>query len=387
MRTATALVLSICVLQVLGAFMVDTAAPRHDERYIAVFHSESTEDERFEIIDRLNQKRKRNEQAEVTHHSLEDFNAISGHFTQEDLDELLKEEKIHYIQPNLRYKLSQACTKTKGVWHLERINNHTRPRRFTGAYQWSQGAASVDVYVMDSGIEIRHPEFEGRATWGVNTSDRIDRDCNGHGTHVAGTVGSKTYGVAKKVNLIAVKSMNCEGAGDSFGMMQAHQWIAKQYKAKRRPAVVNMSLGSPFDRAHNDIIREAVRLGLVYVVAAGNEAQDACLTSPASAPEAITVGATNMRDEFTDFSNYGRCVHILAPGEEITSTWPGLTTKTISGTSMACPHVAGVAAQLLAAAPTSTPVQIKAKLLQVSKEQNILGVPYRTPKNFLYSAC
>jgi len=199
MRSA-AILLAVCVLQALGAILINAPVPAHDDRYIAVFHSHATEEDRSDVLNRLAEKRKRSE-GDLEYHTIHEFSAVSGHFTPEDLEEMLKEEKIDYIQPNYEYKFAQqqTCTKTKAVWHLERINNHNRPVRYNGTYVWNEGAATVNAYIMDSGVEVNHPEFEGRATWGINTADRMDRDCNGHGTHVAGTVGSKTYGVAKKV--------------------------------------------------------------------------------------------------------------------------------------------------------------------------------------------
>jgi len=362
--------------------------PSHDGKYIAVFHKHATEDTRLEVAARINAKRKRSED-DLTHHNVHQFNAISGSFDSESLQELLKEESIDYVQPNMRYHLTGACQKARAVWHLERINTHQRPPRYSGVYSFSEDAANVDAYIMDSGIEVNHPEFEGRARWGINTIDREQSDCNGHGTHVAGTVGSKTYGVAKKVKLISVKAMNCEGAGNSLTMLKGHEFIAKEYQKNtpRRPSVVNMSVGSPYDRAHNDIVRNAIKLGLTYVIAAGNEYQDACGTSPSSVQEGITVGATDINDNFAEFSNWGQCVHILAPGEEITSTWPGKTVNTISGTSMAAPHVAGAAALYLAKNPTASPAAVRQGLLKDSSAGLVKKVVMRTPNQLLFSAC
>jgi len=386
---STFLFIALFALSALGAVLIDNT-PSHDGQYIVVLHDHATEDHRAEVISKINARRKRSEGDDLTHHTLEDFKAFSGALDSESIQELLKEEMVSYIQPNYVYHTNGQCVRSKAVWHLERLNTKNRPPRFTGVYSNSEDGANVDAYIMDSGIEIDHPEFEGRATWGINTADRYDEDCDGHGTHVAGTVGSRSYGVAKKVNLIAVKTMNCQGRGTSITLLKGHEFVGREYQSKgKRPSVVNMSLGSPYDRAHNDIVSRAIRTGLVYVIAAGNENQDACDTSPASVSSAITVGATNGYDEITDFSNYGTCVHILAPGQEITSTWINRGINTIDGTSMASPHVAGAAALYLSRFPKATPEEVKRGLLKESSS-DIIKNNWKlrgTPNNLLFSGC
>lgn len=208
----------------------------------------------------------------------------------------------------------------------------------------------------------QHPsvEFENRATFGANfAGDNQNTDGNGHGTHVAGTIGSRAYGVAKKTNLIAVKVLDASGSGTSAGVISGIQWAVNDAKTKGRigKSVANLSLGGAFSQASNDAVAAGTREGLFFAVAAGNSAVNARTSSPASEPLVCTVGATDKTDAIASYSNYGSIVDIFAPGSEILSTWIGGTTatNTISGTSMASPHVAGLAAYLLALEPARAP--------------------------------
>lgn len=219
-------------------------------------------------------------------------------------------------------------------------------------------------------------EFEGRATFGANfAGDGQNTDGNGHGTHVAGTIGSKTYGVAKKTSLIGVKVLDASGSGSSAGVIQGIQWAVNDAKSKGRigKAVANLSLGGGFSQASNDAVAAGTREGLFFGVAAGNSAMNAKTSSPASEPLACTVGATDKTDAIASYSNYGSIVDIFAPGSDIISTWIGSTTatNTISGTSMATPHTVGVAAYLLALegarAPTALCDRIKTTLATKNK--------------------
>jgi subtilisin family serine protease len=224
----------------------------------------------------------------------------------------------------------------------------------TFSYDDTQGEL-VDSYIIDTGILITHNDFGGRATWGQNfAGDGQNTDCNGHGTHVAGTVGGTRFGVAKKTTLIAVKVLTCSGSGSYAGVINGINWAAGQ--SSKRRSVANMSLGGLVSNAVNEAVDNAVASGLVMVVAAGNDRSDACKYSPASAKSAITVGATytdsnsngDQIDERASFSNFGECVKVLAPGQGIDSAYIGnpqnSATRILSGTSMASPHVAGVAA-------------------------------------------
>jgi len=270
-----------------------------------------------------------------------------------------------------------------------------------GQYKYDSEGAGVQAFIVDTGVLTTHTEFAGRAVWGANyAGDGKNTDCNGHGTHVAGTVGGTLYGVAKKVSIIAVKVLGCTGSGTNSGVISGIQYTATNRKGK--PSVANMSLGGGFSQALNDAVKAAVNAGVVFAVAAGNENQDACNTSPASEASAITVGSTDVEDKGTStqidirssFSNFGKCVKVLAPGSLIKSAWytSNTATNTISGTSMASPHVAGVAALILGNNPTATAATIEKLLLaQASSDEIDLACTTtacrNTPNKLLYSAC
>lgn len=230
-------------------------------------------------------------------------------------------------------------------------------------YHHVSGGQGVDVYIVDTGIDIKHPEFENRAVWGVNTVDILNTDCNGHGTHVAGTVGSKTFGIAKKTTLIAVKTLDCRGSGSFSGIVKGLEYVVNNRRSRGgKTSVVNMSLGGPASSTINSAVRQLISSGIHVVVAAGNENSDACNTSPASESSVVTVGATTSRNTMASFSNWGTCVDILAPGENILSTTIGGKSGVMSGTSMACPHVAGAFALALSTSQermSMTPAQFR----------------------------
>ena len=244
----------------------------------------------------------------------------------------------------------RAIQQSPATWGIDRIDQRNLP--LDNSYD--PGAANgtgVTVYVIDTGVRITHNEFkdasgQSRATWGVNTSgDSKDQDCHGHGTHVAGTVGGLKHGVAKNVNIIAVKVLECSGSGTSAGVVAGVEW-AMNHAASNKisdKAVANMSLGGGFSTASNTAVRNLHNSGVLTVVGAGNDNANACNYSPASEPVAITVGSTTRSDSRSSFSNHGSCLDIFAPGSSITAAWAGsnTATRTMSGTSMASPHVAG----------------------------------------------
>jgi len=234
--------------------------------------------------------------------------------------------------------------------------------------------------------------------------DNTNTDCNGHGTHVAGTVGGKLYGVAKQVTLIAVKVLDCAGSGSNAGVISGINWVATSKASRKRPSVANMSLGGGKSTATDNAVNAAVKAGVTMAVASGNDNKDACNYSPASAADAISVGATgtdadgrNQVDNRAYFSNFGTCVDVFAPGLEITSAWIGSKNNeitTISGTSMATPHVCGVVALYLQAHPTATPATIKQWII-TNASQGIVQMDCagagstcaNSPNTFLYSPC
>ena len=249
-----------------------------------------------------------------------------------------------------------SVTQNGATWGIDRIDQRALP--LSGTFSSPSTASNVSVYVIDTGIDPSHPEFGGRVGSGFDAVNGGDGrlDCNGHGTHVAGTVASTTYGIAKSANLVPVRVLGCDGSGTYSGVIAGLDWIAMNRPADQR-AVANMSLGGGASSSLDAAVASLVASGVTVVVAAGNSNTDACTTSPARAAAAITVGSTTSADSRSSFSNFGTCLDLFAPGSNITSTVPGGGTAVYSGTSMASPHVAGIAAVVLAQV-SMTPTQL-----------------------------
>jgi subtilisin family serine protease len=269
-------------------------------------------------------------------------------------------------------------------WGLDRIDQRALP--LNSAYSYANTGSGVTAYIIDTGIQTTHPDFGGRAVhgWDFVSGDADATDCNGHGTHVAGTVGGNSYGVAKGVTLVAVRVLNCSGSGSFSGVIAGIDWVTGHHQAGQ-PAVANMSLGggayAPVDTAVSNSIAD----GVTYAIAAGNDNANACNYSPARTSEAITVGATTSSDGKASYSNYGTCVDIHAPGSSITSAWLNNGSNTISGTSMAAPHVAGAAALQLEAGAVS-PAAVEGALEGAATTGAVSGLPSGTPNLLLYAS-
>ncbi len=236
-------------------------------------------------------------------------------------------------------KAVQSVTAGGGLWGLDRIDQRSLP--LSGSYNYTTAASAVRAYVIDTGIYTAHGNFGGRAHNVYDAFGGNGQDCNGHGTHVAGTIGGATYGVAKGALLRGVRVLDCNGSGSTSGIIRAVDWLRTNHI---KPAVANLSLGGGYSSTLNSAVTNLANAGVSVAVAAGNENANACNVSPASASNVLTVAASNKTDTRASFSNYGSCVETYAPGVAVTSTWSNGGTNTISGTSMATPHVAGVMA-------------------------------------------
>jgi subtilisin family serine protease len=270
-------------------------------------------------------------------------------------------------------------TQGSSTWGLGRISHVNKG---TSSYTYDDTAGTgTCAYVIDTGIYTAHTEFEGRATFLANyAGDGQNSDGNGHGTHVAGTIGSKTYGVAKKTKLYAVKVLDSSGSGTNSGVIAGINFVASDSKTRSCPngAVANMSLGGSKSTAVNSATAGVVSAGVFMAVAAGNDGRDAANYSPASEPTAFTVGATDSSDAKASFSNYGSLVDVFAPGVSILSTWNNGGTNSISGTSMATPHVAGLGAYLLGLEGKMTPAALGSRIVALANKNKITGLPSGT---------
>ena len=296
---------------------------------------------------------------------------------------LRAEPSVAYVEQD--QVMSVNTTQSGATWGIDRIDQRALP--LSGTYTYGADGTGVTVYIIDTGINFTHSEYSGRAFTGIDevTAGGTAADCNGHGSHVSGTVGGTVYGVAKKVKLVAVRVLDCNGSGSTSGVIAGIDWVTAN---RVLPAAANMSLGGGLSSALNTAVENSIAAGVVYGIAAGNSSADACGYSPASAPSAITVGATDISDGFASFSNFGTCVDINAPGVNITSAWIGsnTATNTISGTSMATPHVVGVAALYLQVNPAATPLQARNALVSNGTPNVISSLPSGTPNTLLYSA-
>jgi aqualysin 1 len=284
--------------------------------------------------------------------------AINGYAAEMDEDEAIRlsnDPKVKYVEEDAVVTIS--TTENNAPWGIDRVDQRSLPLNLT--YTYTPTGSGVNAYIIDTGIRPTHTDFGGRASIVFDSvgDGRNGNDCNGHGTHVAGTIGGNTYGVAKGVRLNAVRVLNCNGSGSITGVIAGMDWVAANAV---KPAVVNMSLGANATTSLDDAVNNLTASGVTVVVAAGNASMDACGFSPARAASAITVGATDEFDRRAYFSNIGACLDVFAPGLDITSAWIGSDSafNIISGTSMASPHVAGIAALFLEQNPTAIPSSV-----------------------------
>lgn len=314
------------------------------------------------------------------------FLGYAGRFSPWLVAELQKHPDIALVEPD---RVMHVMTEqTFAPWGLARVSHRKKLGFFTMTrYQYNETAGEgVTAYVIDTGINIEHQDFQGRATWGATIpTGEGEVDDHGHGTHVAGTIAGKTFGVSKNAKLVAVKVMRADGTGTVSDIIKGIEFAFKQSKKDKESiaSVVNMSIGGDASTALDLAVNAAIAGGLFFAVAAGNDAEDACGTSPARVSNAMTVGASTWNDQIASFSNIGSCVDIFAPGSLILSDWIGSNRASmiLSGTSMASPHVAGLAAYFISLDPSlaNHPVELKKYMLKFALKDLLDGIPEDTP--------
>ncbi len=310
------------------------------------------------------------------------LNGFAASLPEQALNGLVHNPNVDYIEVDQRITID--TTQSPATWGLDRIDQRALPLNNT--YTYTSTGSGVTAYIIDTGIWVTHNDFGGRASVGYDAvkDGRNGIDCNGHGTHVAGTVGGATYGVAKGVSLVAVRVLNCSGSGTTSGVIAGVNWVTSNHKS---PAVANMSLGGSTSTSLDTAVANSINSGVTYAIAAGNSNRDACRYSPARVTAALTVGATTSSDSRTSYSNYGSCLDLFAPGSSITSDWynSNSATNTISGTSMATPHVTGVAALYLQAHSGATPATVAGAIKSAATTGVVKSAGRNSPNLLLYS--
>jgi subtilisin family serine protease len=303
------------------------------------------------------------------------LNGFSAELTEAEAVALSEDPRVAFVEEDS--VMETQVTQTNPPWGLDRIGQRNLP--LNSAYSYTTTGAGVNVYVIDTGIRLTHSQFGGRAVAGFDAFGGNSVDCNGHGTHVAGTIGGSTYGVAKSVRLFAVRVLSCSGSGSTSGVIAGVDWVTSNHIS---PAVANMSLGGGASSALDTAVRNSIISGVTYAIAAGNSNANAANFSPARVSEAITVGSSTRTDTRSSFSNFGTVVDVYAPGSSILSAYHTSNTAsaTLSGTSMAAPHVAGVAARILQGAPGASPATVRNEIVNTATAGVPSGVPSGTSR-------
>jgi len=356
-------------------------------QYIVIYHDNTTADD----MSRTTKLYGANENNEITHvYSINnEFKGFSAKLDDASVDQLLDDPLVKEFYADITVSIDgNSCGSQEAnprSWGIARTSTWGSNWRTPYYFNANSGGYGVDVYVIDTGVLVTHPDFGGRAANGVNYAGGGNTDQNGHGTHCAGTVGGASSGIAKYTNIIAVKVLGADGSGTLSNVIAGVNWVAN--RNSNNPKVGSMSLGSTYNAATNNAVAAAVSYGVTMVVAAGNSNANACNFSPASTPSSISVGASTSSDARSSFSNFGNCVHIFAPGSDINSAFLGNTYRVLSGTSMACPHVAGQAAVILSENPNFTPAQVKSRIVSQGQKNLLSGVGAGSPNNLLYNGC
>ena len=306
---------------------------------------------------------------------------FSARMSEEQAQRLSADPRVSFVEEDSL--VEATITQNNAPWGLDRIGQRDLP--LNGIYSYTTTGAGVNVYIIDTGIRRTHTQFGGRAFVGFDSvgDGQNTNDCNGHGTHVSGTVGGSTYGVAKGVRLFAVRVLNCSGSGSNSGVIAGVDWVTANHVS---PAVANMSLGGGISTALDTAVNNSINSGVTYAVAAGNNNTNASNSSPARVAAAITVGSSTQTDARSSFSNFGSVVDIFAPGSSIISAYrtSDTATATLSGTSMATPHVAGVAARFLQSNPSASPATVRNEIVAQATLNHLSGIPTGTANRLLF---
>ncbi|MGW4112737.1 S8 family serine peptidase [Actinosynnema sp. NPDC004786] len=318
----------------------------------------------------------------VTHRYRAALNGFAAAMSERAAKRLAADPAVAYVAQDQRVQVL-ADQPNPPSWGLDRVDQRDLP--LNRNYGYASTAGNVHAYIIDTGIRTTHADFGGRASFDANTTgDGNNTDCNGHGTHVAGTVGGAAHGVAKAVRLHGVKVLSCSGSGTIAGVVAGVDWVTAN---AQKPAVANMSLGGGANDTLDAAVRRSIASGVTYAIASGNSNADACSFSPARVAEAVTVNASDSADGRASFSNWGTCTDLFAPGVGITSAWhtSDTATNSISGTSMAAPHVAGAAALVLAGAPGASPQQVRDALVGAATPNKVANPGAGSPNALLFT--